>query len=356
MNKIIICCPHFKILGGVSNYYQVFSIKQSINAKLFFIGKRSHKITKLSRIQTAYQYITDYIRFFLIIQRYDQLVVNPSMSKLCLHRDALYIRIAKLFRKKVVVFWRGFNHLYFNEVVKHRYQSLLKSTFFRADHTIVLGENIYESLHSIGCNTPYSIHTTIIPSELILRSPKSFTHGKFTILFLARLEKDKGILEAIECYRLVKRIYPFVNMLIAGDGKDFLNIQKFIIEENISDVELLGNVSGESKYNAYYHADLYLFPSYYEGMPNSVLEAMGMGLPVITSKVGGLPDFFENGKMGYMIDDWDSKKYADAVLRLIEHDNLGEISDYNRNYAKEIFLDDIVISKLEKCLLEVCNQ
>lgn len=356
MNKIIILRPALKqSRGGVGNYYNTVE-KLTHRIDFFRVGKRkSSTKNPLIKLQSIFYSITDYIRFFFVVPYYDLIVVNPSMTKRCLYRDSLYIWIAKLFRKKVVVFWRGFNHLYFNNVVKHKYKRLLGNTFFRADHTIVLGKNIHETLHTIGCNTPYSITTTILTSDLLLHSPKQFNSGKFTILFLARLEKYKGIMEALDCYKMVKRRYPFVDILIAGSGKALSDVQIRITEENIPDVKLLGYVSGETRYNTYRDADMYLFPSYSEGMPNSVLEAMGMGLPVITSKVGGLVDFFENGKMGYMIDDWNPEKYAKAISLLIDNNCLEKISEYNRNYAKQHFLDHIVISKLENCLISVCN-
>lgn len=356
MNKIIILRPALKQgKGGVGNYYNTVE-KLTDRIDFFRIGKRSYNTNRITQLQSIFFSITDYIRFIFVVPWYNLVVVNPSMAKNCLYRDSLYIRIAKLFRKRVVVFWRGFNHLYFNDIVKQKYNRLLRNTFFRADHTIVLGNNIYEALQTIGCHTPYSMATTILPSYLLLSAPKQFTSRKFTILFLARLEKDKGIMEALDCYKIVKQRYPFVDMLIAGSGGALSDVQKRIMEENIPDVKLLGYVSGEVKYNVYYQADMYLFPSYYEGMPNSVLEAMGMGLPVVTSRVGGLPDFFENEKMGYMIDDWIPKKYANAISSLIENNQLKQVSEYNRYYAKHHFLDYIVVSKLENCLISVCEK
>jgi len=356
MNKIIILRPALRQnRGGVGSYYNIVE-KLTDRIDFFNIGKRSSCKNWLTQLQSIIYSLTDYIRFIFVLPWYNLVVVNPSMTKNCLYRDSLYIRIAKLFHKKVVVFWRGFNHLYFDNVVKCKYKKLLNNTFFRVDHTIVLGKNIYEALHTIGCNTPYSISTTILTSGLLLRSPKQFKSGKFTILFLARLEKDKGIMEALDCYKIVKHHYPFVDMLIAGSGKAFSDVQTRILEENIPDVKLLGYVSGESKYNAYYHADMYIFPSYYEGMPNSVLEAMGMGLPVVTSKVGGLTDFFEDEKMGYIIDDWKLERYVKAIFCLIENNNIEQISEYNRSYAKRHFLDYIVVSKFENCLLSISEK
>ncbi len=63
---------------------------------------------------------------------------------------------------------------------------------------------------------------------------------------------------------------------------------------------------------------MYLFPTYHEGMPGSVLEAMGYGLPVITRTVGGLPDFFEHEKMGFITESLDASVFADFLEQLVK--------------------------------------
>ena len=61
-----------------------------------------------------------------------------------------------------------------------------------------------------------------------------------------------------------------------------------------------------------------LFPSYSEGMPNAVLEAMACGVPVVTTKVGSLPDLIENGHDGFFTDIGDVPAMSNAVLRLLD--------------------------------------
>ncbi len=76
-------------------------------------------------------------------------------------------------------------------------------------------------------------------------------------------------------------------------------------------MRFLGHVSGAAKTQAFRAADIYLFTSLAEGMPNSVLEAMAFGLPIVTRPVGGIRDFFEDGRMGYATDSLDSGDYTE---------------------------------------------
>src|SRR5690554_8211066 len=78
-------------------------------------------------------------------------------------------------------------------------------------------------------------------------------------------------------------------------------------------------------------------------MPTSVLEAMAFGLPIISRPVGGLVDFFEEDKMGYLIESLDPKEYADKIVQLLENNQkMKEIGIYVHIYAKKHFMDSKV--------------
>lgn len=346
--RIIILCPSIRKTGGVANYYQIFNEKQSINADFFFNENLAGKNIFL----IPFCYLWQYISFLCKVWKYDMLLINPSMSKVCLLRDSLYIRIARIFHLKIIVFWRGFNDECFDKELRIKYIKLLNSTFFKVNHTIVLGNRIFEKLYEIGLRTTYSIETTIISEDFILQQKKKFDYNNITLLFLARMQKSKGIYEAIQIFFNLKRRYPTLKMKVCGNGNILSQVRAYTVELGLHDIDFLGNVSGKEKLNAYRLSDIYLFPSYYEGMPNSVLEAMGMGLAIVCSAVGGLPDFFIQNKMGYMIDEINVNKYSSAIELLIEQKKLQDISDFNINYARENFLDNIVIKRLENIILK----
>ena len=99
-------------------------------------------------------------------------------------------------------------------------------------------------------------------------------------------------------------------------------------------------------------ADIYLLPTYHgEGMPTSILEAMAFGLVVITRPVGGLNDFFENGKMGLIVESKKSGDFERAIRRILEADadEISTISKYNMEYAAQKFY----ASKVAKRLLQI---
>ena len=351
MRRVIITCPSFNYKGGgVANYYKVFSLKQHYKAKLYFVGKDNISNNIFYRLFiTFYQYV----KFIFTISRFDTLVVNPSLTKNCILRDSIYVVIARAFQKKTVVFWRGFNDTFFEQYVRNHIY-FMRFGLFRVDYTIVLGKKIYDKLHSIGCNTPYSVTTTILDRNLLRTDEKNFSDKKFTILFLARLTKAKGIIETLEAYEELKEKHSEINLIIAGDGPDYPFVKNYIESKNLQDVELIGDVRGRKKRECYEMSDLYLFPSYFEGMPNSVLEAMGMGLPVIVSDVGGISDFFESGKMGVLMKGHSKNEICEA-FDIIYHDKrkLPLISNYNREYAANNFVDDIVVKKFENLLQNI---
>ncbi|MEA3500608.1 MAG: glycosyltransferase family 4 protein, partial [Candidatus Marinimicrobia bacterium] len=172
------------------------------------------------------------------------------------------------------------------------------------------------------------------------------------LLFLARVEKYKGI---YICLEAVKNISD-VKLTIAGSGNELNSVKKYVSDKNIENVEFIGYVSGKKLIETYMNSSIYLLPSDAEGMPTSILEAMAFGLPVITRPVGGLKDFFEDGKMGYITESKDPKVFTRLIEKLIRNkEKMIETGKYNHEYAKKRFLASKVAVRLEKIYDEIYN-
>jgi len=117
----------------------------------------------------------------------------------------------------------------------------------------------------------------------------------------------------------------------------------------LEDVTFTGHVAGEKKCAVFRRADVYFFPSHSEGLPISVLEAITYGLPVVTSKVGGLTDFFLDGQMGFMRQTRDPAEFASILERIIcDRPLAARIRAFNHQYAADHFTGSRIAGGLER--------
>lgn len=347
--RILINTPSLKQLGGVANHYAGLRNFWNENIKYNTIGKRSNRSGS-----GKYWLPWDLLKFLFLLFAFhpDVVLLNPSLGRTALKRDFIFLNIAHLLRFKVAVFIHGFNWDYANALDKKYTAKQLN----KASLIFVLAEKFKKEIISWGVTTEVCLSTTKVDDNLIKGyNPIENRDGKINnILFLARIERAKGIYIAIDTYKILKSKYPNLSMTIAGDGSKFMSMKNYIKEQGISGVNLLGRISGNDIINAYKKADLYILPSYGEGMPTTVLEAMAFGLPVFTTNVGGIPDFFENGKMGYMSETVDANTFAEAIVSYIDDAKLTkETGAYNYNYAKSHFMASIVAKNIENELSKI---
>jgi glycosyltransferase involved in cell wall biosynthesis len=167
-------------------------------------------------------------------------------------------------------------------------------------------------------------------------------------LFLARLVREKGITETLVAVAALRdRGWP-ITLTIAGEGEAIGDVRRLVAFYDAKGefLRLAGDVRGRDKATTFAYHDIYCLPTYGEGMPNAVLEAMACGMPVVTCPVGGLCDFFEDGKMGLFVEPRSPGAIAIALERLIADPGLRQrIGAYNAEYAAS-FLAPAVAKRL----------
>lgn len=357
---VLVTCPELEKPGGVANYYQVLRRHFPSDMDYFIVGARQNEVGRLKRVL---RFCRDNLSFAMRLKRgrCDLVHLNPSLGPNALIRDGLLLLIAKGFGKKVIIFMRGWD-VDCEQLIWNQFLWLFRLVYFRADAFIVLAAEFKAKLLKMGYHKAIYTETTIVNDDVfeIISEPqrqRAVTGIKtnFHILFLSRIEKKKGIYEAIEAYRILKRKYENITMTVAGDGPEYGCVMEYIAKRKIEDIEFCGHVQAEAKHKQYLKADVYVFPTFFgEGMPNSVLEAMAYGLPVITRPVGGMRDFFVNGKMGFITESRDAETFAELIERLItDTDERERMGSYNHQYAKENFAASIVAGRLEQIYRKV---
>lgn len=349
-------------MGGVAHYHQKLRPHLPENVRYFIRGvRRQH--SQFSRLVFPLVFIYDLIAFFflLLLGNYSLVHFNTSFGKTGIVRDTLLIRIVLLFKKKYVVFFRGIDKSVVRWV-ENQYKKLFEKSFLRANEIWVLSKPMKDTIQGWGYESNVIVETTMVDTNLL----KSFQNNNvvqkyrnssvFEIMFLSRIETGKGIYEAIDAFRLLYQKYPHTVLRIYGSGSEEQKVLEYIGEDLNKSIFYEGFVSGEAKINAYSQAHAYLFPSYAEGMPNSLLEAMAFGLPVVTSSVGGIPDFFEQPQMGYITEDISPINLSHLMENLVVNpEKCEEISKFNYEYAKGRFYAPVVSKRVMEHYNRIVN-
>ncbi len=170
-----------------------------------------------------------------------------------------------------------------------------------------------------------------------------------TFIFSGRLLLDKGLGELVAAMKIVKQKYPNTKLIVIGNYF-FANPSSISSEQmqewtNAGLIEYLGMVN--NVFDIISGADCMILPSYREGMPRSLLEAMSMGKPIITVNSIGCKDVVEDGVTGYMAKVKDVDSLADAMTKFIElsFDEKLEMGLNGRRKMEQEFDQKIVVNQ-----------
>jgi glycosyltransferase involved in cell wall biosynthesis len=178
-------------------------------------------------------------------------------------------------------------------------------------------------------------------------------------LLIARLLWDKGIEEFVESARKVKERYPEVEFWLLGplDKANPTAIPSKAIKgwEEKGIIKYLGVVDDVRP--LIYQSDVVTLPSYREGIPRSLLEAISMGKPIITTDAPGCREVVEDGKNGFLVPVKDVEALTNAMIKFIEltEEERQEMGHYSREKAIREFDEKIIVKKYIEVIEEVLN-
>lgn len=226
--------------------------------------------------------------------------------------------------------WIGFAHGYLETNKKIRFYEKIDRTVLKyADVVITVSNSMKELLRRAGVkeikikviynavdlsdNKPTLRNNTIKDSYGIKNDHK-------VIGVIGRLSPEKGQIIFLKAFRKVIEIFPDVSALIIGDGQDKEKLKDFCKTHGI-DKKVIFTGYQETVANFYQILDVLVLPSLSEGLPNTVLEAMSFGIPVLATSVGGVPEIINN-ENGILVLPGDQESLADKMIELLKDDHL----------------------------------
>jgi glycosyltransferase involved in cell wall biosynthesis len=179
-----------------------------------------------------------------------------------------------------------------------------------------------------------------------------FNPDDVAVLSVGRLYARKGLFTLIESMPAVVRRFPRVKFIISGKGQS--NEMKKLVSHatrlGVRDhIVFTGYFPDRKLPRLYQAADVFAFSTFYENLPFAVLEALSTGLPVVTTRVGGIPEMIEDGKNGFLVQPFNSRELSDRVLYFLEHPSAAsEMAFLARKIIEERFDWRLIVKKVLK--------
>lgn len=265
-------------------------------------------------------------------------------------RKSIVILLSKMARKKVVYHIHGGGFDKFS----NRHTFITNYVISKCDALISLSNN-WKRIFEEKFHHP-SIF--VIPNTFSLPHEDHSIRRKdiCTFLFLGKICEEKGIYDLIEVISSNKEKYKGkIKLLIGGNGeKDKLT--KAIHELNLSDiVEFKGWVEDSIKAELFNLSDVFILPSYYEGVPISILEAFSYHIPAISTNVGGIPEILVDNFNGFLIQPGNKKEIEQAIDKFLSSDSQ-RLELGNNAYSTSLeYMPDKVECKLEHIYRKLIN-
>ena len=236
-------------------------------------------------------------RFEYLIKKNDILHVHMSSDN-SFYRKAVFIRKAYREKKKIIIHMHGSTFdLFYKERCSDAQKRQVREIFAMADKVIALSEDWKKFLAESICDEQKIV---VIYNAVNLPEPYEKDYSNRKMLFLGILGQRKGTYDLIGVLPELFRKYPDAHVYFGGDGERE-QAEKLCVEKGIADhVTFLGWVRGAEKERLLRECSVYVLPTYHEGMPMSVLEAMSYGMAVVSTYVGGIPHIIMDGENGLL--------------------------------------------------------
>lgn len=261
------------------------------------------------------------------------------------------IILTKLLKKRIVDFIGGSRYILLRINFKLSRSFIMKLFYIYGIVSLMMELKLANKVVLVSKNLTNDFPFTRIKSKIRVawNLPSKSFHDTFKLIkpykerdlvigYVGKISIVKGILNLIDAARIVSKENPNIKYLIIGNLEDYilkLNLHRKIANFK-NNIQLLGYVPHNELVNYYNEMKLLILPSYTEGLPHVVLEAMACGTPVLTTRVGELCVIIKDGKTSFFLKKNNAIEIARIILTLIsQQERLECVSNCAINWVKE---------------------
>ena len=257
-----------------------------------------------------------------------------------------YARLARLMGRKVILHCHASRFKVWFESLSPCRQRCVVRQIEKLDRLIVLSSSWKGYFEGIGI-TPsrISILNNITPHPAA-DVPGRSAEGPLRLLFLGEIGPRKGVFDLLKAMSVLKEKHPGAVMLDIGGNKNEEMLRQQIESEGLSDcVRFHGFVAGEQKQRLLAQADIFVLPSFNEGLPIAILEAMSYGCAIVSTPVGGIPEVVRQN--GILVTPGDVSAIAGAIESMMEPGTVARMGEVSREIVKDYYPEAVFSSLLD---------
>lgn len=214
---------------------------------------------------------------------------------------------------------------------------------------VALSEKVKETVieeYGINPQKVPVVYNGVPLDKCLLKNNCCIDKNKINILHIGRFTLAKNHIEMINAFCELKKKYEGITLNLIGDGELKKQVEEHISLCQAEDfVKMLGLKDNVFPYLQ--KADVFILPSVYEGIPMTLIEAMGSGVPIVASRVGGIPDMITDGQEGLLCEPT-SQSIAEAVDRMIADESLRKLCSENARDKAQLFSAKTMGEKYER--------
>ena len=305
---LTIGCQHRPPKGGVAQVLYIYDK---------YIFDPFHKLSDTrdgGRIVKLFQLVYASISLFcnLLLSKRTRIVHIHTSSYNSFRRSTVFVSISRLMRRRIVLHVHGgsFKDFYASSPEK------VRTVLNKCDTIIALTESWKSFFFGITDGPEVVVVNNPIEPPVLM---DIVNDGKVHVLFLGLLNEAKGIYDLLEVIKSGEAKYRNCMMLHVGGNGEVDKVKSMISEYGIGDIVMYeGWLDGERKIKLMNTCSVFVLPSYYEGLPVSILEAISYGQYIISTKVGGIPEIV-NGDIGELLTPGDRESLKMILDRVIEN-------------------------------------
>jgi glycosyltransferase involved in cell wall biosynthesis len=269
-----------------------------------------------------YRLIRDNIHHWDLIWLHAPHPVSLIFAYLCRKTDKRFF----LFIRQNLKVYVGYRNRGFKRILAVSVASVLENVFRRLSQrtlTFTVGKEIFDTYQKNG-NPVYETAVSLVSerdvtSTVARQIPKNLKEIK--LLSVGRLDPEKGVIYLVQAMEgLVASGTRNIILQLVGIGTEEESLRQEVSRRGLDGkVSFLGYVKHDGHLlDLYRESDVFILPSLTEGWPQSLLEAMACGIPVVATRVGGIPQMVADGENGLLIDPASPEAICDAVTRLVD--------------------------------------